>query len=745
MFVFPAFDSNYKTRKRVFRCCERCRVKRVKCSFVEGSDGCANCIKSKSGCSLVKAKADEIAKSKTPEPSIVEQQQEAQVGQQLTQSQLQFPYAPSDIVDVRMITPYFLKKQFNFNVSGMSEERAYQYVFHDHPKVVINDKISDKTYWHESGIHVGYKDKLSGNEKNQPRDDSNVRSLHSSTSVSIKLSNSHHIRDKRTYDYLASINAFSLTSGTYALTPVEVRQLIDIYFTKINSVFPIMNPSSFWEEYYADLLPSICLYALILAISKDSSASTILSAMFVRNGLLSMPGSSYDAVYIDYIGDLENKIRQLLLVLPQLGDYDKLTRLATTLLLSLHFGYDRFGNEQASHDLTDAINLAFSMGIHMKRQLSELEAEKISHLNNLWWICFIFDRFNALINCRSIFIRQKDFNIDLPKNINLMKLTQVAKSLENMLEDIYRPFKRETVKPRNEVYNMDEFKENEFRLCEEEKVEPNNEGVETYMASTVHLLTRLVNNVIILASQKSKYDNKHIPNSIPDSIAFQASQNILWYINHQEPSLMMNIPILPWCLSLAMAVSLKRKAKSILRRSDGNGLEKETFEYPASTPASYVYQLHDFFAALEKYSSKWWIVDEICKLSRDFEEKLIRKTRGGGGKSKHKIGVENLEVQNKKIRMDEGETNFDAASLQDGALSGQTTSEQFVEQTQNQPTIDNSSISLSRIPTMDFNTLSYDDYFGSLQMDLFDNGVFMGLPDVLSTPHSSASQESPSL
>lgn len=739
MFVFPAFDSNYKTRKRVFRCCERCRVKRVKCLFVEGSDGCANCMKSKSECSLAKAKEDESAKSKTPEPLTVEQLE--QPHQLLVQSQLQFPYALSDIVDVRMITPYFLKKQFNFNVSGMLEERAYQYVFHDHPKVVINDKISDKTYWHESGIHVGYKDKLSGSEKSYPKDDSNTKSLHNSNSVSIKLSNTHHIRDKRTYDYLASINAFSLTSGPYALTPVEVRQLIDIYFTKINSVFPIMNPLSFWEEYYADILPSICLYALILAILKDSSATPILSAMFIRNGLLLLPGSLYDAVYIDYIGDLENKIRQLLLVLPQLGDYDKLTRLATTLLLSLHFGYDRFGNEQASHDLTDAINLAFLMGIHMKRQLLELEAEKISHLNNLWWICFIFDRFNALINCRSIFIRQKDFNIDFPKNINLMKLTQVAKSLENMLEDIYRPFKRETVKPRNEVYNMDEFKENEFRLCEEEKVEPNNEGVETYMASTVHLLTRLVNNVIILASQKSKYDNKHIPNSIPDSIAFQASQNILWYINHQEPNLMMNIPILPWCLSLAMAVSLKRKAKSILRKSDGNGLEKETFEYPASTPTSYVYQLHDFFAALEKYSSKWWIVDEICKLSRDFEERLLRKS----GKLKHKISVNNLEAQNKKIRIDEGKTDNKATSLQEGAISGQTTSGQFVEQTQSQAAIDDAGISLSRAPTMDFNTLSYDDYFGSLQMDLFDNGVFMGLPDVLSTPHSSALQELPLL
>ena len=59
MYVFPAFDDNYKTRKRVYRCCERCRDKRIKCkiSSLEAL-GCDSCKKSSTLCSLVKKPVD---------------------------------------------------------------------------------------------------------------------------------------------------------------------------------------------------------------------------------------------------------------------------------------------------------------------------------------------------------------------------------------------------------------------------------------------------------------------------------------------------------------------------------------------------------------------------------------------------------------------------------------------------------------------------------------------------------------
>jgi hypothetical protein len=58
MFVFPAFDSNYKTRKRTFKCCRICRSKRMKCiiSLTDyESVGCDNCQKHGFGCDLIQA------------------------------------------------------------------------------------------------------------------------------------------------------------------------------------------------------------------------------------------------------------------------------------------------------------------------------------------------------------------------------------------------------------------------------------------------------------------------------------------------------------------------------------------------------------------------------------------------------------------------------------------------------------------------------------------------------------------
>lgn len=56
MFVFPAFDSNYKTRKRTFKCCRTCRARRLKCiqSNDYETEGCDICDKDGYVCDLIK-------------------------------------------------------------------------------------------------------------------------------------------------------------------------------------------------------------------------------------------------------------------------------------------------------------------------------------------------------------------------------------------------------------------------------------------------------------------------------------------------------------------------------------------------------------------------------------------------------------------------------------------------------------------------------------------------------------------
>ncbi|GMG19729.1 unnamed protein product [Ambrosiozyma monospora] len=55
MFVFPAFDNNFKKRKRTFKCCAHCRLKRVKCELIEDFEvnGCKTCKMYNVVCSLI--------------------------------------------------------------------------------------------------------------------------------------------------------------------------------------------------------------------------------------------------------------------------------------------------------------------------------------------------------------------------------------------------------------------------------------------------------------------------------------------------------------------------------------------------------------------------------------------------------------------------------------------------------------------------------------------------------------------
>lgn len=212
--------------------------------------------------------------------------------------------------------------------------------------------------------------------------------------------------------------------------------------------------------------------------------------------------------------------------------------------MSLHFNFDKLGNEQSSHDLTDAINLALSLGFHMRRQYISAEKEEIECFTNLWWCCYVFDRFNAVVNSKCII--QENFNVDLPySNIKFLKIIQISTSLEYMHLSVLQPFNNNNILnnnsflKRSKLFNPDGFQRYEIELCRADKEMKNvvyefrcslkESSVNIYVNDAIHFLTRLVNNTIILVSQKSKFDNDQIPNIVPEAIAMEASQNILRY------------------------------------------------------------------------------------------------------------------------------------------------------------------------------------------------------------------------
>lgn len=56
MFVFPAFNESYNKRKRTYKCCRKCRSRRVRCIIKDSNyevTGCTNCSTSGIICDLI--------------------------------------------------------------------------------------------------------------------------------------------------------------------------------------------------------------------------------------------------------------------------------------------------------------------------------------------------------------------------------------------------------------------------------------------------------------------------------------------------------------------------------------------------------------------------------------------------------------------------------------------------------------------------------------------------------------------
>lgn len=607
MFVFPALNSNFKSRKRAFRCCQLCRIKRTKCDITSPdfeSTGCASCRNHGWKCSFVKKFG--LGQERTPEDLALPDA--LQNSHQL---------APLDMKNVNL---RHLKDTFNFNSSGPDSDSAYQYVFQHHPKAIINDKIADTSAWHESGVFVDSKDSKKTGFWSREKE--------------------YHIRSRKTYNYLVLIHAFTLSSPEFDLTAYETTRLLQIYFFKINSIFPIVHEKRFWDDYHSNKAQNIIIYSMVLLILRDKLAEPLLKDMFLRcknklenTNRLEITTEEFDEDLVSFMRDLDTKIRQINLVLPELGDVDKLTRLVVSLLLSLNYRFDRLGNEQSSHDVTAALNLALSLAIHMKPTNHEnFTQERIEYSANLWWVCFVFDRFNAISNCRSIFVKHEDFNVDFPySNIHLLRMVQLARAFEHMLTATYRPYNNihmsdlnNDLQNRLKIFNVDEFQKLEFDFCDKEIASgnpvfatvPNPHDLGNllfYLSNSSHFMTRLINNTAIMIAQKMRFDDPSVPKDIPERVVLKAAANVLWYVHQMDDAWKLNFPLITWSLLLAMASHMKRRAKL--------QLEGTRMELDAATPK---YEVEDFLMELEKYAGTWWIVDEVCNLSRDFMDKVTR-------------------------------------------------------------------------------------------------------------------------
>lgn len=593
MHVFPVLDSNYKQRKRNFRCCKSCRQRKIKCDYIETNFkmGCVNCKRSGVVCSLMTANNVMRLSLETTPPK----------------TSLNLFLIPSD---ARQITREFLQKTFDFRISSPDPDIAYQYLFHDHPRTVIKFRGEDAAMWHESGVVV---EDERGSNRFSGREAAN-----------------NHISSIDHFRFLLSINAFTLNSPDFAFTDDERRQLLRLYFFRFNSIFPVVNEGRFWPEYEKNKALSLVIYAIVLVISRDAQAEPILWQVFARSKKRLQSKYSMRAYHEDFasfIRALEMKIRQIMLVLADLGDHDKLNRLVVLLLLSMHNGAGKLGSEQSSQDLTSALNLAVSLAIHMKFVESRFSFERLLYLTNLWWCCFVFDRFNAVVNSRTLFVRNEDFNVDLPyENKTLLKMVQLARTYEYIATSMYRPFHNsnddgDDIEDRLDGFDVEAFQNAELDLCAREisagtlifnpikDFSP--ESQYQYMDNTVLLMTRIINNMSILMSQKIFLDRTLVFGEGPRSRMCQASANILYYLRQMGHQNLLQIPIVMWSLTISMSSYLKIRAGLLLNRS-----------VRVVKPKCPMYELDDFLTEMAIHRQKWWVLDDVLILVNDFLDQL---------------------------------------------------------------------------------------------------------------------------
>lgn len=734
MFVFPAFDSNYKTRKRTFRCCKKCRNKRIRCIILNADydvNGCDNCRAHGFTCDLatpLAIKKEDDAESATSQiqgqnlktepsagnpyaagntysggsqPRVSQAQIQGQINAlienavsspsifsslslpEITRTSSQSddpPFKNNDVKPANMplsavdinAGPTRPSTSLNLPTDGYNSENkgvtfdgaskaylaeqsttdSWQFTPPFPPTVPVApyvpsiesiDTIIDKIDWRYLKKHFDFNTTIRQPRfyfaKTLSRKESPSLQVETVTEV---LSRKHSTKSKKLtahnalhFKFLLSMHAFTLnTPGFCDISDTDLLQLFEIYFYKVNSVFPIVFETEFWELYKRNKIPTTIVYAIVLVTARDELAEPILARSFVDNG------TTFRENQVRFLTELEMKIRQVLIFLPELGDTEKLARLITQLLLSLNFKFNKFGNEQSSHDLVECISYAYSLLIHQEffhvRIAREGAQKKSAYLRRLWWVIFIFDRFNGLMNGKAMFIKRLDFNIARPTDLpHLDELVGIAYALEDTLIAAFRPPRisgdKEVIATQEALEGDPEFRPGDFieqemkMIGEHEKLkasfveyrryeDPLNGHlpgipVERYRDRMVLFLLRILSNqiVLILRTGQVKYSD-----DTPDMDEFSLilSESFLSLLemlkDGRGSQLVMEMPIIPLIMLVAFSVPLTTRLRIISKLKNIGNMFVDFKKVQKVGELSKIY-----LRELEKFAEKWWFVNEV--------------------------------------------------------------------------------------------------------------------------------------
>lgn len=225
--------------------------------------------------------------------------------------------------------------------------------------------------------------------------------------------------------YLRALNCFKLPSAS------QCAQLLEIYFSRVHPVLPILDRKELLSRYYGSGEPPslIVLHAIFLA------AYRYMPAGVQADDSVSEVRSHCDDLHAKLHALIEDEVK-----------VDRIAVVRATLLASLHWE-GREGLNSAIDNLSIAIRLCQELGFHRKQKgpfPADRETDDKLH-RRLWWCAYVLDRFNASQEGTPLLINELDCDLDALTEEDFAgedelthQATCMSLSLAQIIEDVIR-------------------------------------------------------------------------------------------------------------------------------------------------------------------------------------------------------------------------------------------------------------------------------------------------------------------
>ncbi|ORY07858.1 hypothetical protein K493DRAFT_403602 [Basidiobolus meristosporus CBS 931.73] len=195
----------------------------------------------------------------------------------------------------------------------------------------------------------------------------------------------------------ATINRVDINPDPTALpSPNLFAYLVDVYFSKINPVFPLLHKEEFMER---------------LNRSEQEMPYFLVNAMFSLSAALISSENILNKENLDAEGFFK-KARTLL---DQAYDVSSIENVQGLVLMSIYFHISQGGMKSWMYSGM-AIRMAEDLGLHRDPDIWNIKlttAEKETR-KRTWWVCYLIDRFSSVCVGRPVSIDDQQFDTPLP-------------------------------------------------------------------------------------------------------------------------------------------------------------------------------------------------------------------------------------------------------------------------------------------------------------------------------------------